>query len=78
MRWNATLSITAIAMWLLLVAAGATGELKLDVMGDLGAGAKNQAEVVASDGKVVATITPGATIALPPGVYKLKLPLVGG
>jgi hypothetical protein len=78
MRWNATLSITAIAMWLLLVAAGATGELKLDVMGELGAGAKNQAEVIAPDGRVIATITPGATIALPPGVYKLKLPLVGG
>ena len=60
------------------VAAGATGELKLDVMGEMGAGAKNQAEVIAPDGKVVAQVTPGTTIALPPGVYKLKLPLIGG
>jgi hypothetical protein len=78
MRRFASLQIIAIAMWVLLTAAGATGELKLDVMGDLGAGAKNQAEVIAPDGKVVATITPGATIALPPGIYKLKLPLIGG
>ena len=59
-------------------AAGATGDLKLDVMGDLGAGAKNQAEVIAPDGKVVAKVTPGATVALPPGIYKLRLPLIGG
>ena len=59
-------------------AAGATGDLKLDVMGDLGAGANNQAEVIASDGKTIAKITPGATVALPPGTYKLRLPLIGG
>ena len=47
-------------------------------MGELGAGAKNQAEVIAPDGKVVAKVTPGATIALPPGIYKLRLPLIGG
>src|ERR1035441_5930408 len=59
-------------------AAGATGDLKLDVMGDLGAGANNQAEIIASDGKTIAKITPGATVALAPGTYKLRLPLIGG
>ena len=65
-----------LALW--TMAAGATGELKLDVMGELGAGAKNQAEIIAPDGKVVAKVTPGASVAVPPGIYKLKLPLVGG
>jgi len=68
----------ALVIWLCTIAAGATGELKLDVMGDLGAGAKNQAEIIAPDGKVVATVAPGATVALPPGVYKLRLPIIGG
>ncbi len=43
-----------------------------------GAGAKNQAEIIAPDGKIVAKVTPGATVALPPGTYKLRLPLIGG
>jgi len=60
------------------IGATATGNLKLDVMGDIGAGAKNEAEVIAPDGKTIAKMTPGATIALPPGNYKLKLPLIGG
>lgn len=60
------------------IAAAPTGNLKLDIMGDIGAGAKNEAEVVAPDGKVVAKVAPGATIALPPGTYKLHLPIVGG
>src|ERR1700719_580859 len=68
----------ALAVWVFALAAAPTGDLKLDVMGDLGAGAKNQAEVIAPDGKVVAKVTAGATIALPPGTYKLKLPLIGG
>lgn len=61
-----------------LAIADATGYLKLDVMGDLGAGAKNQAEIIAPDGKVVAKVTPGTTVALAPGIYKLRLPLIGG
>jgi hypothetical protein len=73
-----SLQILAVMIWALVVAAGATGELKLDVMGEEGAGAKNQAEVIAPDGKVVAMVTPGTTIALPPGIYKLRLPLIGG
>jgi hypothetical protein len=55
-----------------------TGNLKLDVMGEFGAGAVNQAEVIASNGKTIAKVAPGATIALPPGIYKLKLPIIGG
>jgi hypothetical protein len=78
MHRSSRIVILAALAWLLSVAAAGTGSLKLDVMGDLGAGAKNQAEVIAPDGKVVAEVTPGATIAVAPGIYKLKLPLVGG
>jgi hypothetical protein len=78
MRRFFSLQILVVMIWALVIAAGATGQLKLDVMGEMGAGAKNQAELIAPDGKVVATVTPGATIALPPGIYKLRLPLIGG
>ncbi len=73
-----TTAIFGILLFIVTVAAGATGNLKLDVMGEMGAGAKNQAEIIAPDGKIVAKVTPGATIALPPGTYKLRLPLIGG
>ncbi len=65
---------------LLLAALGAAlaGNLKLDVLGEIGAGAKNQADVIAPGGKVVAKAAPGATVALPPGIYTLRLPIVGG
>ncbi|HXN86404.1 MAG TPA: hypothetical protein VN867_10040 [Candidatus Binataceae bacterium] len=73
------LAALAILMASLVMAlAEATGNLKLDVMGDLGAGAVNQAEVIASNGKTIAKVAPGATVALPPGIYKLKLPIIGG
>ncbi|HLI81866.1 MAG TPA: hypothetical protein VKV03_17885 [Candidatus Binataceae bacterium] len=78
MRRFSLLQIIALLIWVFVVAAAATGELKLDVMGEIGAGAKNQAEVIAPDGKVVASVTPGTSIALPPGIYKLRLPLIGG
>ena len=78
MRRSSTIRLFAALLWLFAVAADATGSLKLDVMGDLGAGAKNPAEIIAPDGKVVATVMPGATVAVVPGTYKLKLPLVGG
>jgi hypothetical protein len=78
MRRFSLIRIFAIAIAALAIGAGATGNLKLDVMGELGAGAKNQAEVIAPDGKVVAKLTPGATVALAPGTYKLRLPLIGG
>ncbi len=55
-----------------------TGLLKLDVMGEIGAGATNAAQVIAADGKVAGEVHPGATVALAPGTYKLVLPIVGG
>jgi hypothetical protein len=78
MRRFFPIQLFALALWAAALAATATGDLKLDVMGDVGAGAKNQAEVIAPDGKVIAKVTPGATVALPPGTYKLRLPLIGG
>src|SRR5579872_5548762 len=78
MRRFLQLPTIVVAIWAVCVAAGATGDLKLDVMGDLGVGAKNQAEVIAPDGKVIAKVTPGASVPLPPGVYRLRLPLIGG
>lgn len=58
--------------------AAATGNLKLDVLGDEGAGAKNPAHVIAANGKEAGQVAAGSTIALPPGEYKLVLPIVGG
>ena len=78
MRRFFLLQLFAIALGAVALAATATGNLKLDVMGNIGAGAKNQAEVIAPDGKVIAQVTPGTTVALPPGVYQLRLPLIGG
>jgi hypothetical protein len=67
---------------LLLVASLALGEstgmLKLDVLGVNGAGAKNLAHLMAPDGKEAGQVAAGSTVALPPGEYKLVLPIVGG
>ena len=72
----------ASAVTALLIASlawcASTGNLKLDVLGDNGAGAKNPAHVYALDGKEVAQVTAGATVAIPVGNYKLVLPVVGG
>ena len=57
--------------------AGATGKLKLDVMGDIGAGAMNTAQIMAA-GHQVGQIAPGATVDLPPGDYSVVLPIIGG
>ncbi|MGO9059773.1 MAG: hypothetical protein ACLQU2_20695 [Candidatus Binataceae bacterium] len=54
------------------------GKLKLDVLDELGAGAKPDAEIFASDGKKAGEVAPGASVALMPGTYKLVLPIVGG
>ncbi|MGH7864900.1 MAG: hypothetical protein ACREQB_07920, partial [Candidatus Binataceae bacterium] len=72
--------VLAIAAMLIAAAAQAasTGRLKLDVMGDIGAGARNQARVIGSDGREVATVAPGATVEVAPGRYKLELTVVGG
>lgn len=69
-----------LALLILVAAAPAatTGTLKLDVMGKLGAGAQNTAQVIGRDGKVVGKIAPGATLELKPGNYKLVLPIIGG
>ena len=58
--------------------AAQTGNLKLDVLGDEGAGAKNPAHVIAPNGKEAGQVTAGSSIALPPGEYKLVLPIIGG
>jgi hypothetical protein len=55
-----------------------TGNLKLDVLHDDGAGAKNPAHVIAANGKEVGQVVAGASIALAPGEYKIVLPIVGG
>jgi hypothetical protein len=75
--------LLAVAIFAVLVAvsiarAAQTGNLKLDVLGDDGAGAKNPAHVIAADGKEAAQVVAGSTIALAPGEYKLVLPLIGG
>jgi hypothetical protein len=58
--------------------AAQTGNLKLDVLGDDGAGAKNPAHVIAANGKEAGQVTAGSSIALAPGEYKVVLPIVGG
>ncbi len=58
--------------------AAATGTLKLDVLGDIGSGAENAAQVIGANGHVAGEIKPGSSIALPPGDYRLVLPIVGG
>ncbi|HTR62250.1 MAG TPA: hypothetical protein VMH37_11150 [Candidatus Binataceae bacterium] len=61
-----------------IACAADSGNLALDVLGDLGAGAQNSAQVIGRDGKVVGEVRPGSSVALPPGSYKLVLPIVGG
>ena len=61
-----------------IAGAADTGNLALDVLGEMGAGAQNAAQVIGRDGKVAGEVRPGASIALPPGTYKLVLPIVGG
>ena len=77
-------SIRAFAVTLVLLSiaslalAEATGNLKLDVLGKDGAGAKNIGHLIAANGKEAGQITAGSTVALPPGDYKLVMPIVGG
>jgi translation initiation factor IF-1 len=71
----------AIAILVLVAAfaiAAETGNLKLEVIGENGEGAKNPAQVIDSTGKEVAKVTPGATVAVAPGDYHLVLPIIGG
>ena len=53
------------------------GKLKLDVLDELGAGAKPEAEIFERRQKGWRG-APGASVALDPGTYKLVLPIVGG
>jgi hypothetical protein len=73
-------AVTAIFLFVAatIALAAATGNLKLDIMGDEGAGAKNPAHVIAADGKEAGQVTAGSSIALAPGEYKVVLPIVGG
>jgi hypothetical protein len=58
--------------------AAGRGRIKLDVLEDLGAGAKPSAEIFAADGSKAGEVAPGASVELPEGTYKLVLPVAGG
>ncbi len=81
-RGNIKIGLLATVFALLVAAsialAAETGNLKLDVLHDDGAGAKNPAHLIAANGKEAGQVTPGSSIALPPGEYKLIMPIVGG
>ncbi len=70
--------IAVVSILATFAGAAQTGNLKLDVLGDDGAGAKNPAHVIAANGKEAGQVTAGSSIALPPGEYKVVLPIVGG
>jgi hypothetical protein len=74
----ATALIAVVSIFATLAHAASTGNLKLDVMGDYGAGAKNPAHVIAANGKEAGQVNAGSSIALAPGEYKIVLPIVGG
>jgi hypothetical protein len=79
MRSIRSLTLTYALLLIASVAvSGANGNLKLDVLGDKGAGAKNPAHLIGADGKEVGQVVAGATVALPAGEYKLVMPIVGG
>jgi hypothetical protein len=74
--------IVAIFVFVVACALGAaaaeTGSLKLDVMGELGAGAANAARVIDGGGMEAGQVRPGSSIELKPGDYRIELPIVGG
>jgi hypothetical protein len=70
--------LAAVSIFATIASAAQTGNLKLDVLGDDGAGAKNPAHVIAANGKEAGQVIAGSSIALAPGEYKLVLPIVGG
>ena len=78
MRLVRLFAFAAVIAVVMIARAAQTGNLKLDVLGDDGAGAKNPAHVIAANGKEAGQVTAGSSIALPPGEYKLVLPIVGG
>jgi hypothetical protein len=74
----ATALLAACSIFATIALGAETGNLKLDVLGDDGAGAKNPAHLIAANGKEAGLVTAGSTIALAPGSYKLVLPIIGG
>ena len=74
----ATALLATLSIFATIAHAASTGNLKLDVMGQDGAGAKNPAHVIAANGKEAGLVTAGSSIALAPGEYKVVLPIVGG
>ncbi len=71
-------AISFVLLAVTIAVSADTGNLKLDVLGDIGAGARNPAQVIGSNGKQAGQVMPGGTVAIPPGNYKLVLPIVGG
>jgi hypothetical protein len=76
--FSATALLAAFSIFATIALGAATGNLKLDVLGDDGAGAKNPAHLIAANGKEAGQVTAGSTITLAPGSYKLVLPIIGG
>jgi hypothetical protein len=70
--------LATVSIAVTIVGAAQTGNLKLDVLGEDGAGAKNPAHVIAANGKEAGQVTAGSTLALAPGEYHLVLPIIGG
>jgi hypothetical protein len=78
MRLRLTLTSLILLCVLCSMAIGAErGKLRLDVLDELGAGAKPAAQIFASNGVKVAEVAPGASVALPPGEYRMVLQVVG-
>jgi hypothetical protein len=77
-RLTRLLVVAALLAVVPIARAAQTGNLKLDVLGDEGAGAKNPAHVIAPNGKEAGQVVAGSSVALPPGEYKLVLPIIGG
>jgi hypothetical protein len=71
-------AILSLLLFVTSAIAAAPGKIALDVMGENGAGAKLPANVIASDGKVVATVAAGSSVEVAPGEYRLELPIIGG
>jgi hypothetical protein len=78
LRMSTLAAFAAAILACAIAAAAPLGTLKLDVLGDVGAGAKNPAHLIGADGKDAGQVTAGGTVQVPPGTYQLVLPIVGG
>ena len=71
--------LAAVSIVATIALAAQTGNLKLDVLGDDGAGAKDPGACdCVYRAKEAGQVTAGSSIALAPGEYKIVLPIVGG